>query len=100
LARQLSSSPRQLHRLCTKTIGYGPKLLQRVLRVQRALILAQDDDNGRLAAVAAGAGYADQAHMTREIRGLCGTTPGRLFRYEQSAFALSDLFTAPGARRP
>lgn len=100
LARQLSSSTRQLHRLCTRTVGYGPKLLQRVLRVQRALTLAEDGDNAPLAALAAEAGYADQPHMTREIRALCGTNPGRLFRDRKSAFALSDLFTAPGARRP
>jgi AraC-like DNA-binding protein len=97
LAGRLSASTRQLHRLCSRTVGYGPKVLQRVLRVQRALALAQDD-GGRLATLAAEAGYADQAHMTREVRELCGTTPGRLLGRQASAFALSDLFAGPGAR--
>jgi AraC-like DNA-binding protein len=33
-----------------------------------------------LAAVAAGCGYADQAHLSREVRALVGTTPSDLLR--------------------
>jgi AraC-like DNA-binding protein len=70
LADELGLSERQLHRRCRAAFGYGPKTLQQVLRFQRALRLARD--GGRLADVAAVTGYADQAHMAREIRRLAG----------------------------
>jgi methylphosphotriester-DNA--protein-cysteine methyltransferase len=58
-------------------IGYGPKTLHRVLRFQRFmrhLTLPNID----LAAAAAVAGYADQAHLSRESRRLAGLTPRQL----------------------
>jgi AraC-like DNA-binding protein len=63
-------SPRQLHRRCRTAFGYGPKTLSRVLRMQRALELAR---RGRaLAEVSALAGYADQAHLSRDVKALAG----------------------------
>jgi AraC-like DNA-binding protein len=70
LAGELGMSERQLHRRCLTAFGYGPKVLQRVLRFQRALRLARA--GGRLADVAAVSGYADQAHLARETRRLAG----------------------------
>jgi AraC-like DNA-binding protein len=70
MADHLGLSERQLHRRCLATFGYGPKTVQRVLRFQAAL---RDARAGRrLADVAADAGYADQAHMSREVRELAG----------------------------
>ena len=65
--------PRQLHRRCTAAVGYGPKVLDRVLRFQRFLATT-----GPLAERAATAGYADQSHLNRECRRLAGTTPAAL----------------------
>jgi AraC-like DNA-binding protein len=63
-------SARQLRRRVTTAYGYGPKTLHRVFRFQRAVALARA---GRpFAAVAADAGYADQAHLAREARTLAG----------------------------
>ena len=74
----LSVGERRLYRRCCHAVGYGPKTLERVLRFQRAVRLA--GQTGSLAALAARAGYADQAHMTRESRRLGGTTPSDLFK--------------------
>jgi AraC-like DNA-binding protein len=74
----LSVGERRLHRHCIAAVGYGPKMLERVLRFQRARRLARD--TGSLATVAAMAGYADQAHLTRESRRLAGKTPSDLFK--------------------
>lgn len=74
----LSVGERRLHRHCLAAVGYGPKMLERVLRFQRARRLARD--TGSLATVAALAGYADQAHLTREARRLAGRTPSDLFK--------------------
>ncbi|WP_405487640.1 helix-turn-helix domain-containing protein [Streptomyces sp. NBC_00096] len=65
---------RQLHRRALDAFGYGPRTLGRILRLQRALALTRR--GLAQAAVAAAAGYADQAHYTREVRALAGTTPG------------------------
>jgi AraC-like DNA-binding protein len=76
LADGLGIGERQLRRRFTAAVGYGPKTLQRVLRFQRFLALARR--GGDLAALAFEAGYADQAHLTRECRRLSGLTPAQL----------------------
>ena len=70
LARELAISPRQLRRRCESAVGYGPKRLLRVLRLQRALSAARAGEE--LAQAAAGAGYADQAHFAHDCRALAG----------------------------
>jgi len=71
-------SPRQLRRRCLTALGYGPKAFQRILRFQGFLALChkRDGDGIGLARLAAVAGYADQAHLTRECARLTGLTPG------------------------
>ena len=66
-------SERQLRRRFVDAVGYGPKTLARVLRFQRFLALA--GEGGDLARLAFSAGYADQAHLTRETRRLADRTP-------------------------
>ncbi|WP_227983629.1 helix-turn-helix transcriptional regulator [Nocardia spumae] len=73
-ADALGLGARRLHRLSVAAFGYGPKLLARVLRMRRALELARSDIG--LADTAVLAGYADQAHMSRDIRALTGRSPG------------------------
>jgi AraC-like DNA-binding protein len=73
VAGRLGLSERQLRRRCVARLGYGPKTLDRILRFQRFRALAP---SGRgLAELAAAAGYADQAHLTRECVLLGGSTP-------------------------
>jgi AraC-like DNA-binding protein len=76
LGEQLGLSERQLRRRFEDAVGYGPKTLARVLRFQRFLALAAGGDD--LARLALSAGYADQAHLTRECRRLAGRTPSEL----------------------
>lgn len=79
VAARLGVSERQLHRRCVSAVGYRPKLLGRVLRLRRFLTLSRRaDDSFGLADLAAAAGYADQAHLTRECRVLAGRTPSQL----------------------
>lgn len=76
MAGRLGLSERQLHRRCLPVFGYGPRRLARILRLNRALDRA---GAGRpLAQVAADCGYADQAHLCREVLALTGTTPTEL----------------------
>ena len=70
VADELGVGARQLHRRSRDAFGYGPKTLARVLRMQRALSLARG--GVPLAETAVRAGYADQPHLSREVRELAG----------------------------
>ncbi|MEV4833829.1 helix-turn-helix transcriptional regulator [Nonomuraea sp. NPDC049486] len=76
VAWELGLSERQLHRRSVASFGYAPKTLQRIVRFQHALRLARS--GVPLAEVAAVAGYADQAHLSRDVRRLSGVTLSRL----------------------
>jgi AraC-like DNA-binding protein len=85
LAAHLALSASQLRRRCLHAVGVGPKVLQRTLRFQGFLALAQAGAtaSGRrgadgMAGLAVDAGYADQAHLSRECLRLTGLTPRRL----------------------
>ncbi|WP_034091371.1 helix-turn-helix transcriptional regulator [Streptacidiphilus albus] len=80
LAQEAALSERQLRRRCLDLFGYGPKTLARVLRLQRALGPARTGIP--FVQVAADAGYADQAHLAREVRALTGVPLGRLLAGE------------------
>jgi AraC-like DNA-binding protein len=71
LGGQLGISERQLRRRFEHAVGYPPKTLARVLRLQRFLGLAERD-GADLARLAAEAGYADQPHLTRDCAELAG----------------------------
>lgn len=81
LCARLGWSPREVRRRFVAALGFGPKLMQRMIRFQRALYLAARADPRRrpaLSELAHACGYADQAHMTREFRTLAHATPGVL----------------------
>ena len=73
LASALGLGERQLRRRFAAAVGYGPKTFARVARFRAALDAIRAGDP--LARAAADAGYADQAHMTREMAALAGATP-------------------------
>jgi AraC-like DNA-binding protein len=74
LAADLGFSERQLRRRFLTSAGYGPKVLQRVLRLRRFIAGERND----LARAALDAGYADQAHLARECLRLTGLSPSQL----------------------
>ncbi|NEC53493.1 helix-turn-helix domain-containing protein, partial [Actinospica acidiphila] len=81
-ADSLGLGARQLHRRSLAAFGYGPKTLARILRLRRALALAYA--GVPFAETAARAGYADQPHLSREVRSLTGV-------------ALRELVPPPGS---
>jgi AraC-like DNA-binding protein len=83
VAEHVGLSSRQLQRSILTNVGLAPKTLQRVMRMQRFLEHASRD--GELAAASADAGYADQSHLTREVRALSGLTPARLLAERATA---------------
>jgi AraC-like DNA-binding protein len=90
LAADLGLSERQLRRRCHAAVGYGPKTLHRVLRFRRFLARADcAGPDADLAWLAADAGYADQAHLTRECSRLAGLPPAALVRSRLARAAAS-----------
>jgi AraC-like DNA-binding protein len=75
-ADELGLGARQLHRRSLVAFGYGPKTLARILRLRRALALARS--GVPYAETAARSGFADQAHLARDVRELAGLPLGRL----------------------
>lgn len=79
LAEQLGWSRRHLVRRFREQIGLSPKTVARLFRFERATVLLRDRGHVRpLATVAAEAGYADQAHLAREVRAFAQCTPRAL----------------------
>ncbi len=83
LSTQLAISASQLRRRFLTAVGVGPKVLQRTLRFQGYLALAQSAAgrpvaDGRVADLASEVGYADHAHLGRECLRLTGVTPREL----------------------
>lgn len=83
LAANIGMSERTLRRRCLNAFGYGFKTLDRVLRFQRFMRLAAHSSNGSLADLAARSGYADQAHMTREVHRMSSATAGEFVAHLQ-----------------
>jgi AraC-like DNA-binding protein len=82
VAASLFISERQLRRRCDAAVGLTPKMLHRIFRFQRFIALAWtlEQPSTQLARLAADAGYADQAHLTREAKRLEGRSPRTLLR--------------------
>ncbi|MFZ2239286.1 MAG: helix-turn-helix domain-containing protein [Gordonia amarae] len=82
VADRLGVTTRTLHRLSLRHFGYGPKTLARILRMRRALDLLPGDDP---TTVAYAAGYADYAHMFRDLTELTGRSPVAFTANQESA---------------
>lgn len=77
-ADELGITIRQLRRMLVTNVGLSPKPYQRVLRLRRFLASVERHPGTGLAGAAADAGYADQSHLTRDVRALTGLTPSKL----------------------
>jgi AraC-like DNA-binding protein len=78
LAQETGWSSRHLARRFGEQIGLSAKTYARLLRFEHAIGLVRERRSGRLAAVAAEAGFFDQAHFNRDFRSFAGCTPGEL----------------------
>lgn len=78
IADRVGYSERQLRRRVNAEVGYGPKLLARILRLRRAVAVSRRDPALTLADAAFAAGYVDQAHLGHDVSELAGTTPAVL----------------------
>jgi AraC-like DNA-binding protein len=84
VADDVGYSRRHLGNLVRAETGLSPKEWQRVARFEqsRDQVLAAAESGTSLAAAAARAGYADQAHLSREWGELAGCPPSQWLREE------------------
>jgi AraC-like DNA-binding protein len=86
LSDELGWSRRHLARRFREQVGVSPKAAARIVRFERVVALLAGTHRG-LADVAADTGYADHAHLSREVRALTRWTPTELGRGLQLAGA-------------
>jgi AraC-like DNA-binding protein len=80
LARELGYSPKHVVTLFDEHVGVTPKVLARIVRLDRLvrhLRLARDES---WASLAPRFGFFDQPHLTREVKRMTGLTPATLRR--------------------
>jgi len=75
VAERLGLLPRTLTRRFVQRVGLTPKRFARVRRLQRVLRRVRGPGVVDWSALAAEAGYADQAHLVHDFRDLTGLTP-------------------------
>ncbi len=79
IAEQVGLSQRHLSTLFRREVGHTPKAVAMLMRFEYATARMADDArrHGRvdLAGIAVAAGYADQAHLTREFVRYAGVSP-------------------------
>lgn len=80
LGDELGISERQLRRVVKQETGLGPKRLERVDRMNRAVVTADRLDRPPWSRIALDHGYCDQSHLIREVRAFSGLSPTRLHR--------------------
>ena len=79
LAATNSMSDRQFRRRFSAATGVSPKQFADVQRVRHALINSLDNDHW--AGIALDTGFADQPHLSRDIKNRFGTPPGQVAGY-------------------
>jgi AraC-like DNA-binding protein len=75
VAAALGVGERRLQQLFHAQVGLPPRQWARLARLHGGLRLLRREPGLPWAALAAEAGYSDQAHLAHEFRALCGITP-------------------------
>jgi len=75
VARELGFSQRRLIQMFSSHVGLTPKVFCRVLRFQRARVLAEKLDAPDWAELAVRCGYFDQSHLIKDFKEFSGSTP-------------------------
>ena len=81
VAQRFGWSLRTLERHFGEAVGLSPKAFARIRRFRHTLTDIAVNRRTAWARTAAEVGYADQAHLSREVSALTGRAPGALGRY-------------------
>lgn len=92
LAETACLSNKQFGRIFANCVGTSPKEFLRIVRMQRALSMLQQDGGLSLAQLAYECGFSDQSHMIKEFKSFSGYTP---LEYLSICAPHSDYFSNP-----
>jgi AraC-like DNA-binding protein len=95
LADRVNLSVSQLERSFKRHVGVGPKMLARQTRVSELAEEAMAGSTSDWALLAYKYGYADQAHLARELREFFSLTPSAFGAIGANADFLQDAFACP-----
>jgi len=92
LAQTVGWSERTLERRFAQEVGLSPKLLSQTARFHCLLACVSPERKEKWASLAWDCGFADQAHLAREVHRFAGSSPKRLFDKE---LALARMLLSP-----
>jgi AraC-like DNA-binding protein len=75
VAQEVGLSQRRFIQMFSSHVGLAPKLYCRILRFQRARVLAEKLEPPDWATIAVACGYFDQSHLIRDFKEFSGSTP-------------------------
>ena len=75
VSREIGFSQRRLIQAFSSRVGLAPKVFCRILRFQRARVLAEKPATPDWADLAVACGYFDQSHLIRDFKEFSGSTP-------------------------
>lgn len=90
LADTACLSTKQLSRIFVEYVGTSPKDFIRIVRMQRALFMMQQNPQMSFAQIAYSCGFSDQSHMIKEFKLFSGYTP---MKYLAVCAPYSDYFS-------
>jgi AraC-like DNA-binding protein len=79
LADKIKVNRRNLERKFTAAIGMSPKQLSRVVRLQAAIKMMEQNSSTNLTSLAYENGYYDQAHFIKDFKEFTGISPRHFF---------------------
>jgi AraC-like DNA-binding protein len=82
VSRELGFSQRRFIQMFSSHVGLTPKIFCRILRFQRARILAEKLERPDWAELALTCGYFDQSHLIKDFKEFSGSTP-RIYSVQQ-----------------
>jgi AraC-like DNA-binding protein len=89
LAIQLRTNRRKLERRFSSIIGLSPKQLAKIIRLQCALKMLEQNKNYTLTELALENGYFDQAHFIKDFKEFTGLSPKQFYA---NSMKLTSLF--------
>jgi len=83
ISKSVNISPRSLQRRFRDQFGLAPKEYLQIVRLNHALNMIQNNDEESLTHIGYLSGYYDQAHFIKDVKKICGFSPGTLKKESQ-----------------
>ena len=83
LMESLDITERQFNRKFTELVGIPPKFYAKTLQINKAILAMMHDDRDYLTEVAQAAGFFDQPHFIRVMRGFFNSSPNEFLQSDE-----------------